>query len=315
LKQITVNNSILLEINLLKFSCVYYKMPNLKILTILTIIVLILYITNFYILTENFDAKITGGDTTKCGIACTKLINCKGFMVGSDGTCYLSKTPILGQPTNSVFANEYNNKTPICNKFKTFSDTQISELDKKKNATFICVPNQKDSQQTYKIYDNKEKQIYSLEDLENINVDPYTFVDIDWNKQLKLEDYPKLIENPNPDDKNNIVLLSQYTDEYLGQYMFPHKCVANISQLDCIKFCLNNEDCAGTEWNPVYTPVVSQTSDDTSAYELHNGVCCPKRKIIKNIPRRKEFEHGRFYLKEQLSLDDLHDNALVNLGK
>lgn len=277
------------------------------------LLIFLFYIT-FHNLFENFDSKIT--NTTEdslanakinCGIMCTKVMGCKGFMVGNDKTCYLSKSFILGTPTNSVFKDDYNQQIERCNKYNTFNDTEITDFQKKQNATYICVPNQKDNIQTYKIYDTTEKQIYSLDDLPHINVDPYTFVDIEWNKQLDLQDYPKLLSNPTKNQK--IPLLTEYTSEHLGDYLFPHKCVANITQYDCIRQCLNNSDCIGTEWNPAF---IKKNSDQT--FELHTGVCCPKKNITNVIARRNEYKHGSFYLKELVDLNDIPKKIIANYG-
>lgn len=286
-------------------------------MTYCIIAILIFILTYFLWLTttsktdmEYFDAKITNATKVNCGVMCTKLMDCKGFMVGSNNVCYLSKTPILGSPTDSVFGKEYDSNIERCNKYGNVNDiTTVSEMDKKKNATYICVPDQIHNNQEYRIYDTTEKIIYSLNDIENINVENYTFIDMDWNKEMKLEDYPKLISNPDQQEKTSITLLTEYTDEHLGQYMFEHKCSANISQYDCVKFCLNNPDCVGTEWNPIYTP---QTA--SGEYELHRNVCCPKRQIIQSIPRREEFKNGHFYLKEQVTPDKIGSNILVNFG-
>jgi hypothetical protein len=92
--------------------------------------------------------------------------------------------------------------------------------------------------------------------------------------------------------------------------MFDHKCSANISQHDCVKFCLNNSDCVGIEWNPTYTPKIS-----SGEYELHRNVCCPKRLIVKIIPRREEFKNGNFYLKEKILASSIASNSIVNFDK
>jgi hypothetical protein len=154
-------------------------METINIIIILIILlVLFLFINSECILEiENFDEKVTGSTKVNCGIMCTKLTNCKGFMVNKNNdTCYLSKTQILGSPTSSVFSNEYDSKLERCNKYDNITDTVIAtDLDKKKNATYICTPNQTDNQQEYRIYDNSEKIIHSLDDLKYINVDEYSF--------------------------------------------------------------------------------------------------------------------------------------------
>ena len=99
--------------------------------------------------TEHFDLKIMDSTKVNCGIMCTKLMDCKGFMVGEDNKCYLSKTPILGSPTSSVFGKEYDSKSERCNKYGNVNDITATSFDKKKNATYICIPDQINNKQEY----------------------------------------------------------------------------------------------------------------------------------------------------------------------
>ena len=87
---------------------------------------------------ESFDEKITRSTKTNCGIACTKVFGCKGFQSDeANNICYLSKSTIMGSPTNSVFGDEYSKNTERCNKITAAVDTyEISESEKKANATY-----------------------------------------------------------------------------------------------------------------------------------------------------------------------------------
>ena len=285
-----------------------------KILIIILLIGFIVIFNQSNKLMEKFDEKIKNATKQNCGMICTKIMDCKGFMVNNN-VCYLSKTPILGNPTESKFSDEYDKMSERCNKYGVVTDmTTASDFDKKKNATYICTPNQIDNIQSYYIYDSAdvvdEKKISTLEDLKYIEVNDYTFVDIDWTKSIDLKNYPMLIKNDGVEEKNIIKVMTQQNDEYLGQYMFERKCVANTSQSNCMKICLDNDDCEGVEWNPTYTPKL-----ESGVYELHKNVCCPKRQIIKQIPRRNEFSNGHFYLKENKHIDKIKSNIIVDLVK
>lgn len=263
-------------------------------------------------ISEHFDEKIRRTTKTNCGIACTKVFGCKGFQTDeANNICYLSKTPILGSPTKSVFAEDYSHTAERCNKVNAAVDIhELSETNRKANAAYICTPDDVNNEQTFKIYDNTEKIIDSLNDLKYINVDEYEFVDIDWNNDIVLDDYKNLVINP--DKVKYITTLTEYDDEHLGQYMFDHRCSANISQYDCMKFCIDNDECLGTEWNPTYIKKIdSPGTDDGYEYEIHKGVCCPKRVISKIIPRREEYANGHFYLKEKIRKDDKKNENTV----
>lgn len=274
---------------------------------ILFVVFLIIFI--YFVLSseeyERFDEKVTMTTKKNCGIACTKALGCKGFQSDDvNNICYLSESLILGAPTKSPFMKEYNKNTERCNKLNPVTDVVVaSELDLKKNATYICTPNQVQNNETIKIYDNNEKIIYNTDDLPFINVDDYSFVKIDWGKEISLNNYPDLVTNKRPD--HTIDIMVEHDDEYLGQYMFPHKCVENISQGNCLKQCLDNKNCAGTEWNHLY---IKQLLD--GKYDMYRDVCCPKIKIKQNIPRRDQFRYGHFYTKETI---DRNDPALKNV--
>lgn len=277
---------------------------------------------------EQFDAKINRVAPDKCGIICTKVGDCVGFSTDTDNNlCYLSKTPILGQPTDSPFSADYSKTAERCNKVAPMLDTEIaSSLDFKKNATYVCTPDEVTNNQSLKIYDNIKKNIGSMIDLPYINVDEYSFENVEWGKEISLNENPDLIKNPQAD--TNVTMMVEYDDEHLGQYMYHHKCSANISQRDCLKNCLDNQTCVGTEWNHLfvkksnYDNIINDDNDDVLlkpeldiAYELYRDVCCPKVQIKKVIPRREKFKYGHFYLKEIIDKEDkkFNEKVIVNL--
>lgn len=282
----------------------------------LFIIVYMLYQVTYEQFTENFDEKIIRATKNNCGIMCTKIFGCSGFATDNNNDiCYLSKTPIIGKPTNKPFMNEYDKNTERCNKINTTIDTQtMSEFERKQNATYICTQNEIDNNQTIKIYDNDEKIIHSLEDLLYMTVNNYNFEAIDWGKEITLDNYTELITNPKT--SNETLVMTEYDDEYLGQYMLPHKCSANISQKDCINYCIDNNNCVGTEWNPFY--LNKSIVNNAEQHKLYRNICCPKIKINKVTPRREDFKFGHFYLKEKIKINNndsniIDDNKINNM--
>lgn len=95
--------------------------------------------------------------------------------------------------------------------------------------------------------------------------------------------------------------------EFLGQYMLGHQCVLNVPFYDCIKFCDQNDKCAGTEWNEA---VIRNTEDGTQ--QIYSNVCCPKQLIKKIVPRRKEHLNGKFYVKTDLNKIKGRDSILLS---
>ena len=255
-------------------------------------IILIIFIYYNELSEEPFDEKINRTPYDKCGTICTKVFGCKGFSADKNGTCYLSKTPILGNPNGSIFGYEYNKNNLICNKLGEINDPVIATpIDFRKNSTYICTEGKSGQEEkTFRNYVNNKIILPKIDNLGKLDIDKYTFEDIKWGEEIYLDDHKDLIQNPQKD--NSIILMNEYDSEFLGQYMFPHKCSANISKKDCLKQCLNDKSCVGTEWNLVY---LKQNNDK---YDMYNGICCPKIKITEIIPRRDEFKFGKFYLKD-----------------
>jgi PAN domain len=116
----------------------------------------------------------------------------------------------------------------------------------------------------------------------------------------------------NPTESNSLNIMKQYDEEFVGQYLFPHKCSTNITKEDCMKQCLNNKNCVGTEWNPTKYIKVGKPNK----YNIEEGICCPKIRIKKVIGRRRHNRKGHFYLKETVNRKYLQDGEiLVGLNK
>jgi hypothetical protein len=75
----------------------------------------------------------------------------------------------------------------------------------------------------------------------------------------------------------------QHNDYNTGDYLMPHKCLSNISELSCLKLCSDNPNCVGCEWNPVASNL--------------NNICCLKSNIKKFVPRNEMIKNGKFYEK------------------
>lgn len=270
---------------------------------------------------ENYDEKVLRTTRESCGVLCTKTYDCSAF-ASDNNTCYLSKNPILGEPTNSPFMKEYNSNNFICNKLQKITDSVIaSDMDFKKNATYVCTnkqstnvqpsvingqqsTNSQPSTNILKIYDTEEKDLNNIAELATAKINKYTIGEIDWGNQVTLTEKP----TENLANKNILTLFTQQDDEFLGQYMFPHRCISNISQRDCLDQCLHNKKCLGTEWNPSYYKKIN------GKQKLYKNICCPKIQLKQNIPRRDDFKFGHFYLKEQINkINDIDNSIIVKL--
>jgi hypothetical protein len=116
----------------------------------------------------------------------------------------------------------------------------------------------------------------------------------------------------NPTKANSINIMKEYDEEFIGQYLFPHKCSTNISKEQCMKQCLDDKNCVGTEWNPI----LFIKKGEPNKYEFEENVCCPKLKIKKVIKRRSPNRHGHFYLKENVNRKHLQEGEiLVGMNK
>lgn len=133
---------------------------------------------------------------------------------------------------------------------------------------------------------------------------------LDSSGPINLNNNLHLITNPTR--SNSFAIMREYDDEFMGQYQFHHKCSTNISKENCMKNCLKSSDCVGTEWNPVLFKKVGTPN----LYEIEENVCCPKKRINKVIPRRRNFRMGKFYLKELANRKYIQEGEiLVGLNK
>lgn len=240
------------------------------------LILIMLTICVFFIQNSNdeyFDEKVTDASRKQCGILCTKIIGCKGFSYDEKNkNCYLSKTQILGKPFESKYVMEYNRSYPKCNKPYPITDDVIATYDDlQKNAQYVCT-------------DSNDFLIYK-------NVDKYKLESIEWNNEISVENPENnlLFEDPTLD--NSIVMMKLNNNEYLGKYVYPHKCSTHIKLEDCLKDCAYNDKCVGTEWN--------------------KQVCCPKMRIDKIINRREKNKDGFFFTKERIIKNNLTNNDVI----
>ena len=280
-----------------------------QILFVVIIILITINICNKYINFEHYDVKINRSSEQACGTTCTKSKECNAFTTNGT-TCYLSKKQILAQPLKATFVKDFNKKNYLCNKIIDITNhSDLDETDLKQNATYSCANGLLDFNAQFKIYDNQEKDLSKLELLPVTNVDPYTFVDVPWGEEINLDKNMYLITNP-VDNSDQIIEFVENDDEFLGQYMYKHKCVSDIAQDTCIKECANVEECIGTEWNPLY---IKKNHDNT--FTMYKNICCPKIKVLKQFPRRNDHKYGHFYSKHKLSkYNKKNSDIYINLG-
>jgi len=264
---------------------------------ILLIILLILLIIIFYKSTfiEGYDAKITSTTQRECGNLCTNTVGCYAFAHKDNGSCFLSKDYILGPVGGSLYSYEYKPSDYRCNKFRPIqglSDANVPEAIKH-NAIYTCSDNEQGKYTLHVITDTVHKPIGDFNDIEKMNVPPYKLFDFDWpTNQGQVIDL-----NKGNSVNKDFIIYEKSNDEYLGQYLFPQKCSANISQDECLQLCSQYDNCVGLEWNPYY----EKKQINGSSLNVYKDVCCLKSTIDNIIPRRNKFKNGNFYLKTNRS--------------
>ena len=271
------------------------------------IFVLILIITIIaFILTNNkehYDTRIDGSRENQCGVICTKTLGCNAFSYDDKKKiCYLSNDELNGKPDKKLFGSFYNKKFHKCNKLEKIDDALYNTREQLiNNATYKCYKNNDDKKPITKIYDNEQKEKSDGE------VAKYTFEKIDWGNIINLDENQHLVTNPTK--TNSVNAMREYDKEFMGQYRYPHKCSTNISKKDCLKSCLDDELCIGTEYNPYILEYI----DKPNKYVIRHGVCCPKIKINKIVDRLDKHKYGRFYMKENILKKDIKDDDIVVL--
>lgn len=276
--------------------------------------------------TEHYDAKLVGLTEPQCGTQCTNTYNCIGFGYKPiDSNCYLSKTSILGEPLDSVYENEYSKLDRRCNKINPIRDIDnITDQTMTQNSVYVCSDGENNISTQFQ-YANLGGS--SLESVTSEHLPPtqvrYNISNIDWpgqdsqdsqysqdSQDIRDDIYPTKDNSLDPGDiranQNQKYGFIESDKEFLGQYMLAHQCVVNVPFYDCLKFCENNHNCAGTEWNKALIK-----SDGKNNY-LYENVCCPKGVIKKIIPRRDQFNRGNFYVKKDLQDIMGRDNVVLS---
>ncbi len=261
---------------------------------------------------EGYDAKISNLTEIQCGTECTTGQNCYGFGYKPiEKSCYLANKAILGAPENSLYTDEYSKLDRRCNKINRIKDDDfVDDKSITRNSVYICSDGENNINTEFQ-YANFGST--SLEDTNGNHMAPTTvtydlhIVDYPTEKKdvepIGLASYNLKKKNQTESKTNNKYGFVESNKEFLGQYLLAHQCVVNVPLYDCLKFCEDNEYCAGTEWN--YSLMKVENSD----YYVYEKVCCPKGIIKKIIPRRDKVGRGKFYVKQKI--EDMTDRNRV----
>lgn len=268
-------------------------------LLILVLFVFFIIVTTNNYNNEYFDARVSDIKIEQCGKICTDVYDCEGF--GYDNTtskCYISKTPIINLPAaSSLYVDEYESKQYRCNKIKPIKLDQrnTDPTILRDNQLYMCADDDRGYYDLYKIVNNTMEKI-NRGDIDKVNLEPYVMNEIEWpTKEFKKDITPNLkTANQN---RKIYTLFEKDKREFLGQFLFPYKCVSNVSEDECINQCRRYDDCIGTEWNPLYV----------NNNIINKNVCCPKKDITEIIDRRDLVENGNFYVKKSTNLLDPND--------
>lgn len=263
---------------------------------------------------EHYDLQIKDISEVDCGTRCTEALNCSAFAFKPiDKTCYLSKTAIIGSPIDSIYGDDYSKLDRRCNKANRITDSnRIDGITLTKNSVYMCSDGESNTATRFQYanlgasaLEDVRTSVFSRGDIDTTTpVDvSYDTMYINWPRERKEDSsiFPSpLYDIPNVNPVANAPKHFGFIEsdkEFLGQYMLAHQCVANVPFYDCIKYCENNAKCAGVEWNKSMV----KRADDGDTNFLYEDVCCPKAIIKQIIPRRKQFDRGRFYVKKDLS--------------
>jgi hypothetical protein len=144
-----------------------------------------------------------------------------------------------------------------------------------------------DQENTNQIVEEVEPEEIKIETKDFPEIIKTSFEDV-TNKTLNLPIQKEFEEIPDPeptinkDDKYKLYKI--YREKNKGEYLKEYKCVKSISLKNCLKYCNNNNECDGVEWNPKF-------------YNYEN-VCCPYKNVGELVPRPDKYKYGRFYLKD-----------------
>lgn len=263
---------------------------------------------------EHYDLELPNISLTECGTQCTEGVNCAGFGYKPlEKRCFLSKTAILGQPMESLYSDQYTKLDRRCNKINRITDSsRIDGNTLTQNSVYVCSDGENNTITEFQYanlgatsLDGTRATIFDRADSDRLTpVDvKYEVNQIEWPKEKPKESLISALPldtiKSSSNTKDGSYGFIESDKEFLGQYLLAHQCVVNVPFFDCLKYCEKDPNCAGTEWNK---SVIKQVSTDNYDY-LYENVCCPKTVIKKVIPRRKEFNRGKFYVKR--NLDDI----------
>jgi len=283
-------------------------------LFIVVIICLYLISINIFNEPEQFDARISGTNVETCGSICSSIAGCSGFAFDNKtNKCYISKYPLIQQPIYGLYTDEYNTQQFRCSKMFPIKEenglSKISNIDKINNTLYSCANKEKDRMTLKKIIGDKIVD-FSMNEIDKIPYEDYEIDYIKWpvnKKDLQIEN---ILEN-NAEALKKVHVFDKNKDEFLGQYLYPYRCVDNISEKECLDVCVNNKDCVGVEWNPLML-----TKDDKDGtYKMRTNICCPKKLIDEVVTRRDEFKNGFFYEKKLVNRFNKDINYYVSINK
>ena len=274
---------------------------------------------------EHYDTKISNISLSECGTRCTEGRNCSAFAYKPiDNICYLAQHGILGKPYDSLYVDEYSKLDKRCNKINKLTDSKrIDGNSLTENSIYLCSDGENNTVNEFQFANLGASAIINDTDIPDAvkyevyditypteKTDPNIIADIPYkNPNIKnIEDNNQITTDQNI--SNNKFGFIESNNEFLGQYLLAHQCVVNVPLYDCLKYCENNPECIGTEWNKTLFKDTDQSNNQKYMYE---GVCCPKTIIKKIIPRRSDVSNGRFYIKKNLS--DLIERDKIILTK
>lgn len=268
---------------------------------------------------EHYDARMIGLSLTECGTECTKALNCVGFGYNHDGgKCYLSKSAIIGKPTNSLYNDEYTKLDRRCNKINKIMDNKIIDGNTlTKNSIYGCSDGENNVTTRFQYanlgasaLDKTKTTVFDRSDSDTVTPTDVTYptYDIYWpaeKEDIKPYTPPNSISYSSEKSVAPKYAFIESDKEFLGQYLLAHQCVVNTPFYNCLKFCEKDSKCVGTEWNK------SMIKTDGKYNYLYENVCCPKAIIRQIIPRREIFNRGKFYVKKNMDELKGRDNIVI----
>jgi len=256
---------------------------------------------------EGFDGRISGITQAVCGDACSKTYGCAGFAYDAENQkCFISQSPILGSPGNSLYTDSYSPDLLRCNKRGKIDLGDVENEDSRlQNSLYMCTDKEGGEYKPSLVLNNIFQEVPNGMD---VSIDEYELHKLDWpeyKKDLELL-YSKVAEVQGTGidaPVQNKYFISP--KEHLGQYMHSHQCVANTPVFECLKACDQSSECKGCEWNPI----LIQQDEETGENKMYENVCCPKKEIKEIADRRDKFKRGKYYVK----LTDDQSKDLVGL--